>query len=56
MLFFVWAIRRSETGVCSEKRDGDAQWFSERMFWLVQRRPWSEDMVLSPPHTKLDPE
>ena len=36
MLFFVWAIRRSETGVCSEKRDGDAQWFSERMFWLVQ--------------------
>jgi len=35
-----WCVLRS--------KDGDVQWFSERMSWLVQRRLWSEEKVLSP--------
>jgi len=33
-----WCVVRS--------KDGDVQWFSERMSWLVQRRLWSEEKVL----------
>jgi len=29
-------------------KDGDVQWFSERMSWLVERRFWSEEKGLSP--------
>jgi len=29
-------------------KDGDVQWFSECMSWLMQRRLWSEEKVLSP--------
>jgi len=29
-------------------RDGDVQWFSERMFWLMQRRLWTKEKVLLP--------
>jgi len=35
-----WCVVRS--------KDGDVQWFSERMSWLVQRRLWSEEKGLSP--------
>jgi len=33
-----WCVVRS--------KDGDVQWFSERMSWLVQRRLWSKEKVL----------
>jgi len=35
-----WCVVRS--------KDGDVQWFSKRMFWLVQRRHWGEERGLSP--------